>query len=137
MSEINELFESPQHHAEQPIGRAAGGEVDAIRARWERVTSGPWSACTANSGACSCGLVWDASGMAGVARVYQDTTHDGGDAVWSDEAYQAHWQAITASPTDIATLLDEIDRLTALLDDPTTEPPYAVQQAAQDREVQP
>lgn len=84
-------------------------DIEAIRARWAAVTSGPWRACGANDGACKCGLIWDATESGPVAIVTRDTTVDGGDVIWSDEAYRAHFAAIGHAPQDVAALLAALD----------------------------
>lgn len=95
--------------------------VEEIRARWQAATPGPWARCSANDGDCACGSVWDAEGRAAVAAVQEHNELGEG---WTHEQYRANWDAVTAAPTDVVTLLAALDAAQAALREIAAHQPY-------------
>lgn len=95
-------------------------DLDAIRARWETATPGPWEAYIDLRGPCGQLMMILSRGRGSVAdRVTRD-----------DDA-----EAIAHAPEDVARLLAEIDRLRALLT-PVQDAAVAWREARRDRRQQ-
>lgn len=97
-------------------------DVDAIEARANAATAGPWRACGHDRGGCQCGLVWALSVDALIARC----TPDEDAPTANEEGRKRDADFIAAARIDVPALVAEVRRLRTALKQATCSHPASI-----------